>query len=39
MIEEKYNKEVSNEDGIILIAEKVERLLRLFQEFLKNIET
>ncbi len=37
MREEKRNKEASNEDGIAIIAELVGGLLRLFQEFLKNI--
>jgi hypothetical protein len=37
MREEKQNKEASNEDGIAIIAEIVGGLLRLFQEFLKNI--
>ncbi len=37
--EERQNKEGSNEDGIIIIAEIVGGILRLFQEFLKNIET
>ena len=37
MREEKRNKEASNEDGIAIIAEIVGGLLRLFQEFLKNI--
>ncbi len=37
MWEEKRNKEASNEDGIAIIAEIVGGLLRLFQEFLKNI--
>ncbi len=39
MREEKRNKEATNEDGIAIIAEIVGGLLRLFQEFLKNIET
>jgi hypothetical protein len=37
MREEKRNKEASNEDGISIIPEIVGGLLRLFQEFLKNI--
>ena len=39
MREEKQNKEASNEDGTTIIAEIVGGLLKLFQEFLKNIET
>ncbi len=37
---EKQDNEASNEDGITtIIAEIVGKLLRLFQEFLENIET
>ncbi len=38
-IKEKQSKEASNEDGTIIIAEILWGLLKLFQEFLKNIET
>jgi hypothetical protein len=39
MREEEQNKQAWIEDGTITIAELVGGLLRLFQDFMKNIET